>query len=58
MKKPRTISNATGKLACHEDAKGKRTIEMNLRSESMPASQAKTIHSRLVQMIVWCDEGK
>ena len=54
MKKPRSISNQSGTLACHESAKGKRTVEINMTNEAMPVAQAKTVCQRLTEMIAWC----
>jgi hypothetical protein len=55
-KKPRTIKNASVTLKANENDKGKRSIEINIRHDSMTPSQAKTIHSRLLEMIVWCEK--
>ena len=53
--KPRPIKNASVTLSCHENDKGKRSIEIYIRHDAMPVQQAKTIHSRLLEMIVWCE---
>ena len=54
MKKPRTIKNALVLLSCHENDKGKRSIEINIMHDAMPVQQAKTVMDRLSKMIAWC----
>lgn len=55
MKKPRNIKNKSVSLTANESAKGKRTIEIDVRNDAMSAREAKTLHSKLLEFIVWCD---
>jgi hypothetical protein len=55
MMKPRAIKNKTGTLTAYEDDKGKRSIEIDIRHDAMTTKQARTIHSKLLELIIWCD---
>ena len=57
-KKPRPIKNKSVVLFCKEDAKGKRRIDITVIQSAMTSKQACTLHSALLHMIVWCDQGK
>jgi len=54
-KKPRNIKNKSCTLKCNENSKGIRTIDIAIKNQAMHPKQAKTIHSTLLQMIVWCE---
>jgi hypothetical protein len=55
MKKPRKLNTRSIKLGGIEDEKGKRVIQIHAHAENMTAKEAKTLHSRLLEFIVWCD---